>query len=436
MLVILIAVVMLAHPAHAQLWKRIKKEVQNRAQNHVVNDAGDVTDNVIDKTEDAAVKAVANKNGDKNDSKEANNSDDRALQPAPPSQSVPADVTPAQATESQASLLTPPPTTASYKNYDFVPGDKIIFETDLRNQQDAELPARLGTLNGTAEVQTYQGEKVLHLGNGNPVCIIPMVDSTNYLPGQFTVEFDFLYNDPNPASFNQIEANFYQPDKSNDYMKSNGGDYHFLVYEAAQLDFGPSIAGKELPEALIEDLKVPDKWHHVAIYVHDNVGKAYIDQYRVAASNMMPKGAVKLAIKTNGRMEYMIRNFRIAGGGSDAYHKIMTDGKLVTHGIHFASGKADILPESMGTINEVYTILKDHPELNFEIDGYTDNDGSADLNEKLSQQRADAVRGQLITMGIDKSRLTTKGMGESKPIDSNDTPEGKANNRRVEFVKQ
>ena len=56
-------------------------------------------------------------------------------------------------------------------------------------------------------------------------------------------------------------------------------------------------------------------------------------------------------------------------------------------------------------------------------------------NLTLSQQRADAVKAQLITMGIDASRLTTKGFGDSKPIGTNDTPSGKANNRRVEFVK-
>ncbi|MEO6632632.1 MAG: OmpA family protein, partial [Mucilaginibacter sp.] len=71
-----------------------------------------------------------------------------------------------------------------------------------------------------------------------------------------------------------------------------------------------------------------------------------------------------------------------------------------------------------------------------EVDGHTDNSGGAAHNATLSQQRADAVKAQLVTMGVDGSRLTTKGYGDTKPISDNLTLEGKANNRRVEFVKQ
>jgi outer membrane protein OmpA-like peptidoglycan-associated protein len=89
----------------------------------------------------------------------------------------------------------------------------------------------------------------------------------------------------------------------------------------------------------------------------------------------------------------------------------------------------------MGALNEIAKLLKGHSDLKFEIDGHTDSDGNDDANMKLSQSRADAVKAQLVKMGIDESRLSAKGFGETKPVDKNDSAEGKANNRRVEFVK-
>jgi outer membrane protein OmpA-like peptidoglycan-associated protein len=130
-------------------------------------------------------------------------------------------------------------------------------------------------------------------------------------------------------------------------------------------------------------------------------------------------------------------NVRIAnGGGMNMIGKKFTDAKIITHGINFDIDKSSIKPESMGTLNMIVGVLKDNPDLKFEIDGHTDNTGTPAHNLALSQQRADAVKAQLITLGIDASRLTTKGFGQTKPISDNSTFDGKANNRRVEFVRQ
>ncbi|MEO6965664.1 MAG: OmpA family protein [Acidobacteriaceae bacterium] len=89
----------------------------------------------------------------------------------------------------------------------------------------------------------------------------------------------------------------------------------------------------------------------------------------------------------------------------------------------------------MGTLNQIKRVMDANPDLKFEVDGHTDNTGAAAHNLTLSQQRADAVMQQWITMGVSASRLTAKGFGDSKAMGPNDTPEGKANNRRVEFAR-
>jgi outer membrane protein OmpA-like peptidoglycan-associated protein len=132
----------------------------------------------------------------------------------------------------------------------------------------------------------------------------------------------------------------------------------------------------------------------------------------------------------------IFKNVRIAlGGQMNMIGKKFTEAKIVTHGINFDVDKASIKPESMGTLNMIVQVMKDNPDIKFEVDGHTDNSGTPAHNLALSQQRANAVKDQLTKMGIDASRLTAKGLGDTKPVDNNATLEGKANNRRVEFVK-
>jgi outer membrane protein OmpA-like peptidoglycan-associated protein len=124
-----------------------------------------------------------------------------------------------------------------------------------------------------------------------------------------------------------------------------------------------------------------------------------------------------------------------SGGGMNTVGQKFTQTKIVTHGINFDVDKAALRPESMGTLNQIVAVMNANPDLKFEIDGHTDNTGASAHNMTLSQQRADAVKAQLVSMGIAGSRLTTKGFGDSKPLGPNDTPANQANNRRVEFVK-
>jgi outer membrane protein OmpA-like peptidoglycan-associated protein len=102
--------------------------------------------------------------------------------------------------------------------------------------------------------------------------------------------------------------------------------------------------------------------------------------------------------------------------------------------VKFATGSAVILPASDPILQAVLKVLNDHPEIKgLSIEGHTDNTGAAAGNKKLSAARAASVVTWLVKHGIDKSTLTSAGFGQERPIDSNSTPEGRQNNRRVEF---
>lgn len=116
------------------------------------------------------------------------------------------------------------------------------------------------------------------------------------------------------------------------------------------------------------------------------------------------------------------------------YEQVVTTGKFITRDILFDVAKSTIKPESFTTINKIASFMKEHPEINFRIDGHTDSDGSEEFNQRLSEERAEAIRSALIKFGIRETRLSARGYGESTPVASNDTAEGKAQNRRVEFI--
>jgi lipid-binding SYLF domain-containing protein len=103
--------------------------------------------------------------------------------------------------------------------------------------------------------------------------------------------------------------------------------------------------------------------------------------------------------------------------------------------INFATGQAAIPGDAEPALSQIAQTLKDNPTWRVRVEGYTDNVGSPDANAKLSEQRADAVKTWLVGHGIDASRLTAKGYGAARPIASNGTDEGRAQNRRVEIVR-
>ena len=112
------------------------------------------------------------------------------------------------------------------------------------------------------------------------------------------------------------------------------------------------------------------------------------------------------------------------------------DGRIALHGLLFDTGKDTLKKESDPVLAEILALLKGDATLKLSIDGHTDNAGNAKANLALSKKRAESVKKYLVGKGVDGNRLTTGGFGDTKPVADNGTDEGKAQNRRVELVKQ
>jgi len=111
-------------------------------------------------------------------------------------------------------------------------------------------------------------------------------------------------------------------------------------------------------------------------------------------------------------------------------------GRISLYGINFSTGKADITPDSAKALSDIATVMKGHPGWKLRVEGHTDNVGQAAANLELSKKRAAAVKDWLVKKhGIDASRLTTEGLGQTKPLAPNDSDAARARNRRVELVK-
>ncbi|MBS1729788.1 MAG: OmpA family protein [Bacteroidetes bacterium] len=371
---------------HAQLIKKIKDKIKNATTDQVVNDAGNATNTTVNQTDNNSLNSISSNGKDT-------------------------------------------PTIQSYQNYDFVPGDTILFADDFSEDLDGEFPAHWTLSAGQAVINKVGGVPSFLFTQGNYCHVYPRMKTSSYLGNTFTIEFDYFANDG------------YGPGISFSY-KSTDGDYMtegYIIYNTSGVvstfdlpaDFSASYPNEDAAT-------FRNKWHHCAFIYKNGQGKCYIDQYRILVIPDFKVAPVSFGFAGMGDQNtpIIIANVRAASGGNmNLIGKKFTESKIVTHGITFDVDKSDIKPESMGTLNMIVGVLKSNPDLKFEIDGHTDNTGEAAHNLTLSQQRADAVKTQLVKMGIDASRLTTKGFGDTKPISDNDSAAGKANNRRVEFVR-
>ncbi len=339
--------------------------------------------------------------------------------------------------------LSSTPAAKVWTKYNFVPGDEIIFEDDLSHEENGEFPSRWDLIKGGAENATLGEEKIIHLDRRS--IVTPLMKTEEYLPEIFTVEFDAWF-DSAESAFNSAQQRynirFWKGDGSYNIPDTKRDFTHPLqIYSyGASVDAVVGDVTRNL-EGFDEALKNNTAgWRHIALAFNQRSLKVFIDEYRPLSIPNLGYQPKMISIEgfiheADGDRISAIKNIRIAKGGKDLYERVMADGKYVTRGILFDVNKASMKPESAGVLNEVAKMMKEHPDLKFSIEGHTDSDGEEAYNLQLSEQRALAVQQALQERGIDSGRLQVKGFGEGVPAADNNTPEGKSNNRRVEFVK-
>ncbi|MBP6874537.1 MAG: OmpA family protein [Candidatus Eisenbacteria bacterium] len=314
-----------------------------------------------------------------------------------------------------------------YTKYDFVPGDKVLFYDDLAKEELGEFPSRWSLEHGVFEIAGKQGHQWIMCSDKGT--IRPRIPA-GPLPERYTIEFDF-YAKGGEARGHWYYIHWY------DAENNEIGQFLFRDGQYTQLVImNKDLADKDLLATVSSGI------HTMRVMATRTTLKCYLDQERVANVPQMEGFApVSFGIELDPWGEQdnpmLIGNLRYAEGGKTLRQQLDEEGKIVTHGILFDSGSDRIKAESYKTLALIGELLSGDAALKVSIEGHTDSDGADDANLALSQRRADAVRTYLADeLKIDRARMETKGWGESKPIDVNTTPEGKANNRRVELVKR
>jgi outer membrane protein OmpA-like peptidoglycan-associated protein len=405
--------------AQAQFGKRFGGAVQNAAENATIRKAEQKTDEAVSKGIDKATDPDTYKGDGKDENRQqeqqANQSSYESGTNTAPQQQQPPQ--PAAQTPQQSATM-------AWNRFDFVSGDEIIFEDNQVGERLGEFPSQWDLIAGNSEIAKIDGENVIYLDESTTIAPL-MKNPKSYLPESYTVEFDFFVS-PDIEGWWRMEFRDNQDSRTSNIELWSAPEPKRTI-EGSWTTTG----GEQRNSSSVADLSRAG-WHRVSVSFNQRALKVYFDEVRVMnVPNVAQAGWVNIF----ATQKHYIKNFRMAQGAVPLYDRMMSDGKFITYGITFDTGKSAIKPESMGEITRIVTLMKENPTLKFSVEGHTDSAGNAAANQTLSEARSQAVVDKLAENGIARDRLKAAGKGQTSPISDNGTDEGRAKNRRVEFVK-
>jgi OmpA-OmpF porin, OOP family len=312
----------------------------------------------------------------------------------------------------------------AWANYDFVPGDRLLFADDFSSDRVGNFPRRLEFVAGSLEIVEWQGQPFLRATAESGFT----VSLPEALPERFTIEFDV-----HTGSFLWDVHVLTEPKRSMYDVSTTRGESVIMLGRRS------GLTGQGVPAALANSPELQAGLVPVRIMADGNYMKVFLNERRIAnvPNAVIRRGdKVQIWIRGNEENPSFLGNIRIAAGGPSLYDALTADGRVATQGILFDTGSDRLRPESTPTLKEIGDMLRAHPQLRLRIEGHTDNVGSAEANQRLSEGRAAAVRRTLQeSYGIAGDRLESVGKGQSEPAAPNDTHEGRQQNRRVVLVR-
>jgi OmpA-OmpF porin, OOP family len=358
--------------------------------------------------------------------------------------------------ENTVSTKSKKPSLQTYSKFDFISGEKVIVQEGFEKDEIGDFPAKWNT-NSTGELVTVEGTKGKWLSLSKAGTFMP--EFITSLPENFTFEFDILTNSEfsfYSTEFKVAMASLASPKDFTDWNR-----FKHDAVTGTEIGLHPMDAGsghgrtdfEVFNKANHSEMKnevntsqffaKQNNFAHVSIWRQKQRLRVYLNEEKVwDLPRAMLEGTNYNSLifylhdfhKAEDR--YLISNLRLAVGAPDTRNKLITEGKFVTTGITFDVNSATIKPESYGVLKTIAQVLQDNPEVRVKIIGHTDSDGDDSSNMNLSKKRSEAVKAILGTdFGISTSRLESDGKGESQPVGDNNSVVGKANNRRVEFLK-
>lgn len=410
----------------------LEKRVLNKSKQR----ANRKLDRTIDKGLDEVEKGIDQ--GVSGDSK-------KKKEPAPPKETPNQSSTAPAEVKTVSSTPTESPTKfEAFTRFDFVPGSAIFFFDDFATDHVGDFPAKWNT-NGSGEVVVTNKDSEKWFEMKLSSVYIP--EFSQKLPEDYTLEFDFTTTglDKKTSSTAYIVITL---DDNN--LFKHGRNFARVSIPLSQFGSPTRVLNTVNGATVINNDLRPDlrkrvlEGMHVSIAVTGKRFRMWADEEKILdLPTFIPKGnihAIKFELKGFAddykTARVFMNNIKLAAGGLDLRSKLISEGKLSTTAITFDVNSDKLKPESMGIIKEISGVLSANPDVRIKIIGHTDSDGDESQNLALSKKRAAAVKTALEnTFGVSGGRIETDGEGESRPAGPNDTSEGKAANRRVEFIK-